>query len=68
MKLNKAMLDAVYNLLLARRNGNMRREQIEYNRLRAKCETAGYDMGEVMDTGRAWLVNNSAAAGQNGLI
>jgi hypothetical protein len=54
-KLTKRMVSQVENLLLARRNRNVKREQHEYEKLRLMCERYGLDETNVINEGTKWL-------------
>lgn len=58
----------VESLLYARRNTNVRAEQRAHDNLRKWCEDNNADMEQVIKDIRAYMIENSVNAGQNGII
>jgi hypothetical protein len=57
----------VADMLTARRNGNIMREQVAYDKLYAWCQKNGFSFTDAVDFGTRQL-KRSVAASMNGII
>lgn len=64
----KQAIKLIRNLLTAKRNGNVKREQTEYDKLYDFCGTNDFDFDNVLVGGTKWLKQNSIGANMNGII
>lgn len=64
----KQGIKLVSNLLTARRNGNVKREQTEYEKLLTFCENNNFDFDNVLIGGTKWLKQNSIGATMNAIV
>ncbi len=64
----KQVLKLVSNLLTAKRNGNIKREQSEYEKLYSWCEKNHYDIESTIKVCTDYLKRNNIAANMNGIV
>lgn len=60
--LQNQILKVVKDMLLARRNGNINREQVAYDKLTQICEKHHMDYAETLDKARAHLRKTDVSA------
>jgi hypothetical protein len=64
----KKVMKAVENLLYARRNKNIKREESAHKKLEKLCDEYNLPMGRTISECREWLRENSIAAVMNGIV